>query len=668
MKMTPLRKLLKDNKKCNPFNDAYDSNEMLALIKTSMSPAEFSEDPLRFTIGITDFMNTFYIDFYALLEENILSANISHKDLIELLFVAFNRNYLVVLKKQIEHTKKQKRLNQNDLYKFRITTMNAGIGPVEINSSLEVEVDALNHVLNYTRYFEKTPVAIDSSLPELHPIQVAQHVALTAAYYTIIKSVYDDSIWTYGHWTRREDDSKATFDVIYPHAAFLLINKVGLIRLQKNTTSGVIQLIPELVNKTPFGKIVIDVSRQHKKPKRLKSVKISGGYIIPELGKGNSEEQDLIEIRNTVELDTFYAFLDSPVLKYLEGLQLPDLIKLFSLLQDICKKAALKEFDDSIYKLGDIYRFPIKIDKTVLHDYFMQRSDYTTKQINTFIGLITCKYGDRINLWDRPIVNFQDNLYINHLPTLNPILLNLIDYWLDQGGFSLDERGKMLEKYLTSVIGSGLQEKKFEGRFPTSAKIYNNQKQFEEIDFLLNLKETVIVAEVKCIKYPFEARDHHNALNRLMQAAIQVKRKMEFLKKYSSEVSSQTGDLEGKSFVPIIVTNYPIYSTFKIEDIVVTDFYLLEGYFAEGSFTDAQMHRGGASKVTKKHSYYSNEVEMNNNIQSFLENPPAVSTLKEMFEIRPFKTSMDDLDYDIFVTSAQLKTADKTNILSHLNE
>ena len=244
MKMTPLRKLLKESKKCNPFNDAYDGDEMISLIKSTVSINDLMEDPLRFTIGITDFMHIFFTDFFDMLKENILSANLPHEELIELLFVAFNRNYLVVLQKQIEYLKKQKNLSQNDLYKVKLTTMNVGMGPVEINSTLEVEVDALTYVLNYTRYFAETPIQIDSSLPDLHTIKKAQSIALTSVYYTIIKSVYDESIWTYGHWTKRPDDSKVIFDVIYPEADLLIINKVGLIRFQKNATSGVIQLIP----------------------------------------------------------------------------------------------------------------------------------------------------------------------------------------------------------------------------------------------------------------------------------------------------------------------------------------------------------------------------------------------------------------------------------------
>jgi len=174
----------------------------------------------------------------------------------------------------------------------------------------------------------------------------------------------------------------------------------------------------------------------------------------------------------------------------------------------------------------------------------------------------------------------------------------------------------------------------------------------------------VLVAEVKCIKYPFESRDFHNGLSRLKHAAVQVKRKVEFLKKHRNEVSSQTGDMSNKSLLPVIITNYPIYSTFKIDDVVITDFYLLEGYFGEGSFTDSRLQQGKSTGPTKKYTYYLNEHEMNRNLLSYLENPPAVSTLRELFEIRPFKTSMDGLSYDIFVTSAQLKADDDTNIIS----
>jgi hypothetical protein len=118
-------------------------------------------------------------------------------------------------------------MSQDDFYKVKLTTLNEGMGPVDVNSTLEVEVDALTYVLNYTRYFIAEPVTVDASLPDLHPIQAAQHIALTSAYYTIIKSTYDESIWTYDHWTTGSEDLNAEIieRVIKNEKNYFTINK-----------------------------------------------------------------------------------------------------------------------------------------------------------------------------------------------------------------------------------------------------------------------------------------------------------------------------------------------------------------------------------------------------------------------------------------------------------
>lgn len=664
MKMTPLRKLLKDEKKCNPFNDAFDGDVMWKLIQQSMPFEEFQQDSLHDTPAVAVFMNGFFKDFFALLKEGLSKANQQHKEFIELLIVLFNRNYLVVIKKQIELMSKQTQINQNDLYKMKLSTLNEGMGPVEINSSLEVEIDALTYVLNYTRYFATISITIDSSLPELHPIQIGQAIFLNSSYYTIIKSTYDDSIWIYGHWNTRTENSKTIFEVIYPASDLLVINKVGLIRMQKNATSSVLQLLPDIINQSPLGKILSQVARSRKKTKHLASVRIINGYVQPVLAEGFSDEQDFYEIKNITEFDTFYAFLGTPTLKNLQDLQLLDLIKLFTLLQNLCRRAALTEFDDSIIKYDDIKKFPAKIDRQELITYFASCTDYSTTQIEIFVDLVCTKYGDRITLWECPMIGIDQDIYINYFPTLHPLLLNMIDYWLDKGGFSFDERGDLLEAYLRKVTHAALMEKGFEGKIPSAGKIYNRSKQFEEIDLLINLKDIVVIAEVKCIKYPYDTRNHHNALNRLNQAAEQVKRKMAFLKNNESEVIGQTGSLAGKTFLPIIVTNYPIYSTFKLDGIIITDFYLLESYFAEGVFTDARMNKEGELEIINKNSYYSDEKQFNANLADYLKNAPGVTTLKDIFEVRPFRVSMDDLDYEIYVTSAQTKI-DPNLIISH---
>jgi hypothetical protein len=655
MYISPLRKLLKDDRQCNPFNDSYDFDVLIKKVSSEIKQEEFLDDPLRYMLKVSAFMNVHYKDYYMFLKESIQKANISFHQLTELLFAIFNRNYLILFQNRITELKEQQIFNQNDFYTYKIETLNKGIGKVEANSALELEVDAFNYLLNYLRYYKDEDIHIDRSLQDVWPIERAKGISIASAMFALVKEEYDNSVWNNGYWKIQQAVAMTIFNIEYPDEELLIISKVGLIRMQKNISSNFFNILGDIKQETFYGKFIYGSLKKLKREKRIKDVNFNQGFIEFRLAKGFGKKDSFIELRNTTELISFYSFLNEVKMPKLGGLQLVDLVNLFSLLQDLLQRCITKKFDDSIFSISDIDKFPVKIKRNALMEYFRQRTEYSGSQINTFMNLICHKFGDRINLWDRPLVQFEDSIYINFLPTLNPILLNLIDYWLDQGGFSLDERGKLMEKYLTDMLFSTLKQKKYKFQLPETSKLYNQQKKYEEVDLVVNLRDVVLVAEAKCIKYPMEARDRHNAMKRLHIAAKQVKRKVEFIKKYSNELAGQIGVTAGKSFLPLIITNYPIYTTHKIDGVTVTDFYLFESYFRSGKFTDAKMYQDGTTEVLKEHYYYKSETQMNENLDSFFQKPLPVESLKALFHIVPLKVSIDDIDYEIFVTSAQMK-------------
>ena len=82
---------------------------------------------------------------------------------------------------------------------------------------------------------------------------------------------------------------------------------------------------------------------------------------------------------------------------------------------------------------------------------------------------------------------------------------------------------------MSGTTTDSLKKKKATFQIIPSNKIISNNKKFEEIDLLLILKDVVIVAEIKCIKFPIEPRDKHNSIRRLTEGVKQVKRKVNFL-------------------------------------------------------------------------------------------------------------------------------------------
>lgn len=651
---TPLRKLLKGKIELNPFNDKFQKDTYLEFIFSSLKLEDVQADNLNDTLKILPFLNDNFKEYYQYLGDNILNANLRYTELIDLLFTALNRNFLIATKQMLAKGKGKKEINQKESFSYKIDTLDKSIGKVEVASALESDIDALNYVLNFVRYFDGKQINVDKGKEAVHPIEIAKRIALSSNYFNILKNIYDESIWNMGFWKIDETNTKPKLNVIFEDTELLILAKVGLLRLQRNISSNFFFAANEIEKQSYQGTFIFEALKSKLKEKRIKSVGISDGTIQYRLAKGFGKKEIYTELKNSTAYITYYNFLENIQFDSLHNLSLSDLLKLFSLLQDLIDKVAVLEFDDSMYSINDLNKFPIKIQKDTFVNYFIDRSNFSKNQVLIFIGLISFKFGERINLWDRPLVFYNNAYYINYLPTTSPIILNLMDYWIEQGGFDLDIRGKYLEKYLQTEFESILTKKGFYNSILKRSKLFNKQKKFEELDLVIILKSVVLIAEVKCIKFPYDARDKHNSLNRLKQGVKQIKRKKEFIEKYKSEFAEIGSKIENRVIIPIVITNFPMFSGYIIDGIPIADYYLFESYFRSGKMSDGKIYRGGETEIVKEIFYYKNEDEMNRNIDSFFHNPYPIEEIKKIFEIADQKISLEMFDYDLYVTSAQI--------------
>lgn len=252
--------------------------------------------------------------------------------------------------------------------------------------------------------------------------------------------------------------------------------------------------------------------------------------------------------------------------------------------------------------------------------------------LTTYYGFIR---NEKLPNLDKVNIELERYLIPVMLPLLSPNTLRMLDYWLEKGGFDLDSRGALFEKYIKDKLLDTLNQKGFKVNIPTQNIFRNKKDEFEEIDLILELKNITLIAEIKCIKYPFDPRDYSNMLQRLSEGAKQINRKTEFLK-------SNVNDFDGESylfkpFVKLVITNYPIFSGYIIQGVPVADFSLIENYFVKGAFGKGRMKR--TKKVIEIddtfHSeirYYHNENEFSDNLENFFMNPiPITEKLKDIY-------------------------------------
>lgn len=654
MTFSPLRKLLKDKLELNPFNDKFQKDSYLDFIFKNLKYEEVEKDKLKDALKILPSLNDYFKAYYQYLGENFKNSNIHYAELVDLIFTTLNRNFLIITKQMWQKDKDKKEVNQKDFFSYKIDTLDQSIGKVEAASALESDIDALNYVVNFLRYFNENQITITKDKKAIHPIEISKRIALSSNYFNILKNIYDESIWNMGYWKINENLPRTKINVIFEDTELLIHNKVGLLRLQRNISTNFFFAINEVEKNSHYGNFITNAIKLKLKAKRIKFVSISNGKIQYRLAKGFGKKELYMELKNSTAYITYYNFLENINFESLQNLSLGDLLKLFSLLQELIGKVTILEFDDSIYSLPDLNKFPIKIEHEVLVNYFLERSTFSKAQVLIFINLISFKFGERINLWDRPLVHYNGCHYINYLPITSPIILNLMDIWIENGGFDLDIRGKYLEKYLQEEFGNLLTRKGYYNYILKRSKLFNKQKKFEEVDLIIILKSVVLIAEVKCIKFPFDARDKHNSLNRLKQGVKQVKRKKEFIDNYKQEIPEIGNQIDNKTIIPIVITNFPMFSGYIIDGIPIADYYLFESYFKSGKMSNGKIILGVEDEIVKEFFYYKGEDEMNKNIDDFFHHPYPVEEIKKIFQIVEQKVSLEIFDYDLYATSAQI--------------
>ena len=148
---------------------------------------------------------------------------------------------------------------------------------------------------------------------------------------------------------------------------------------------------------------------------------------------------------------------------------------------------------------------------------------------------------------------------------------------------------------------------------------------------------------------------------RLLDGAIQAKRKTKFIKDNISEFKEVFIN-SSKEIISLVITNFPIYSGSIIENIPVIDFSLLENYFLSGSLNKSPIGFDG-KKLYKNDNpvsiiYYTDDDQFSNNLRSFILDPIPVRELKPKVYLSEKQLSLPEAHPKIVMDYAMIKDSE----------
>ena len=641
---------LKTEKAFIPFNNAFDysflSKELQLWISTSDAGSKADIINLFTTCRFLPELQKVYKQFLLEISSCIKAINLPYETLCRILVACTNISYLTVSEQFKSSYQTGENLYFSDVFGHQTSSNDPGIGPVNTSSAMSTMIDVLHIAINNAK--DKAP-AILSKLPiqdhEILP-RLDQFILICNAYFSI-KNSYEAAIWNNGYF---ESTERHKYFVRFANIERLKLEEVGRMRLQQDSMSTYFKLAELLGGSTDFD---FEWNKIKKEDIGIGSVKIRDGYIEYELTGESDPIEFNVELNHFAALQAFYPFLSNIEIPNCHPLKLWDILSLFHLVLHLFSKVSegykLKKNYDSI---ADILDSPFRIRKIQLVSYLQERTNYPFTVINQFIKLISNPEGKWINFWNYPLLVIEEDILAPFLTITSPMIFHLIDNWLTYGGYDLKERGTLLEKYVRERLDIALNNKGYTYNILQQKKIKINSGESEEIDLLIILKDIVIIADIKCIRYPMEIRDYHNNYERLRDGSCQVNRKTEFIKKHQKELIRIIGDIGDKPIVKLLITSYPIFAGCIFNDVPVVDFRWLEGYMNENALVhySSRVYEGKyINQPIKNAVLYNNETDFCKNFEKQMRNPAIVEVFKSRIELHDIKMTVEGSPFEIYL-------------------
>lgn len=364
------------------------------------------------------------------------------------------------------------------------------------------------------------------------------------------------------------------------------------------------------------------------------------GFVHCKLRK--REAKEIIDpYEHQIALEDYYSFYFTEPLKKLNHITISKLLQIDSVLFQLMYEIYKRKISANNIQRTEAYikTYLPKIKENAIRAYLEVATIFSKPEIDIYLKIVTAQNNGKIDLYATPLVKFDNYYYFNLYSAVHRNSYFLVDYWLELAEESLDKRGYALEVHLKKELKKiKLKQHNVFKVIEKSDFVVNSQDK-EEIDLIIQTKDSLIVAEVKCVKYPMYERDHYSVTEVITKAVKQIIRKTNFLIKnqsYFKDVYS----IENKTIYKMVILNYPVYTGIEIEGVPVTDVHTFASYFQSDKMSVWESGNDSREKIGE-FSYYNSEEEFCKNLYDYLINNPQVNYHRERLIVSESSYKLD---------------------------
>lgn len=284
-----------------------------------------------------------------------------------------------------------------------------------------------------------------------------------------------------------------------------------------------------------------------------------------------------------------------------------------------------------------------KINKKLLSEYCTKITNLENNICDDIIEYLT--YDNKSSFWNKPLIKNGDLYHLLITPIKYGNIIFIIDEYMNNKTTCFkNKKGNLFEKFVIDEITSLLSKKNFFYKID-HGKYKNSKKDMEQIDFILETKNTIIVAEIKCIRYPFNSQLIQRYETIVNKAVDQIIRKTTFLIKNNKKFQNKKISFQNKKIIKCVITNYSLFSGTERSGVYIIDINMLRKYINVGKegFIKYDLNTGEKHEIAK--NLYNTEDEFSNNFEiyfmnsnSFYEN--RIKVITEELKIGNFEISI----------------------------
>lgn len=580
------------SKELNPFHSLFSYGELQKLLQTlSIENEGFLEslDCICYMIA----SNAFYTQFTNFMKKeffedgNFFLGSIAQA----------NKITIALIKKMRSQTCGNKYFEPLKLYADNLN------GNVNISDSLDASIDTLDFIFSLLLYLKHNPQK-NTCLKN----QKNESFFILANHFSILK-VFFEKVCFENNVIIQNESEKKTFSIVSKENRFLL-KYISTFRMQQLCTQ-----VTELYFVTK--EYCPNFLNRYVGCEEIANCQIKKGNIYLQYCKSDKYESlnDWVNLYQEY-INLYYPFLPSECKR-----NIFELITVACFIKIVAEKC-MDASDETSEKNG-IYKLKVI-------DIARPLASLIKKNIPQVLNILSAYFENdgKKSFWERPLFKKGPEYFLVLNSSINLHIYNLFDSWIDS--FPNFDKGAAFENYVKEEIKQLSKKKGFFVNVSDTKK-YKANGETQEIDLVWELKDSIVIGECKCIRYPFSSRNVY-ASNSIIQKAIkQVNDKTNFLLKNQQAFPNLR---LSKKVIKCVITNYPLYTGLVQNDVPIIDFRVISSYIDLG-YNGAGTMECTMGKQVNKEIFYKNEDEFSRNLSQYITKPSAVETIKKYLKLQP---------------------------------